>query len=222
MSSKKYDDAIESYTKAVALDSNNPVYYSNRAAAYSSKGDHLSAIGDAEQAIAVDPNFVKAYHRLGHAQFSLEDFKAAAASFERGLKLDPQNAGLKSGLQNSKSRISSSDGASALSTETPSPGGSGMAGMAEMLRNMGGGGGGGRGGGMPDLGSLMSNPQFMSMAQQLMANGGLEQLIQNPSVANMMNRAQSGDMPSMEELMGNPALHDLANQFGAGGGRGRS
>jgi small glutamine-rich tetratricopeptide repeat-containing protein alpha len=65
MSVKNFDAAIESYGKAVALDPNNPVYYSNRAAAYSSKGDHLAAIGDAEQAIAVDLTFVKAYHRLG-------------------------------------------------------------------------------------------------------------------------------------------------------------
>jgi len=57
--------------------------------------------------------------------------------------------------------------------------------MADMLRNMGGGGGGG--GGMPDLASLMSNPQFMSLAQQMMANGGLEQMMQNPSVANMVS-----------------------------------
>lgn len=65
MTSKKYDDAIESYNKAIALDPTNAVYYSNRAAAFSSKGDHLSAVGDAEQAILVDPKFVKAYHRLG-------------------------------------------------------------------------------------------------------------------------------------------------------------
>jgi len=65
MSSKDYDAAIESYNKAVALDPTNPVYYSNRAAAYSSKGDHLSAVGDAEKAISVDSKFVKAYHRLG-------------------------------------------------------------------------------------------------------------------------------------------------------------
>ena len=68
ISSKNYDAAIESYTKAIALDPKNPVYYSNRAAAYSSKGDHLSAIGDAEQGISVDPNFIKAYHRLGYLQ----------------------------------------------------------------------------------------------------------------------------------------------------------
>jgi small glutamine-rich tetratricopeptide repeat-containing protein alpha len=68
ISSKNYDAAIESYTKAIALDPKNPVYYSNRAAAYSSKGDHLAAVGDAEQGISVDPNFIKAYHRLGYLQ----------------------------------------------------------------------------------------------------------------------------------------------------------
>lgn len=65
MSSKKYEEAIEMYTKAIALDASNPVYYSNRAAAYSSKGDHLSAIGDANTAIQVNPSFSKGYHRLG-------------------------------------------------------------------------------------------------------------------------------------------------------------
>lgn len=65
MSNKDYDAAIESYNKAIALDPSNPVYFSNRAAAHTNKGDHLSAVGDAEKAISVDPKFVKAYHRLG-------------------------------------------------------------------------------------------------------------------------------------------------------------
>lgn len=66
MSNKDYDAAIESYNQAISSDPTNPVYYSNRAAAYSSKGDHLAAVGDAEKAISVDPKFVKAYHRLGY------------------------------------------------------------------------------------------------------------------------------------------------------------
>ena len=65
MSSKKYDDAIQSYTEAIKFDPTNPVYYSNRAAAHSSKGDHLLAVGDAGKAIEVDPSYVKGYHRLG-------------------------------------------------------------------------------------------------------------------------------------------------------------
>lgn len=71
MSSKQFDEAIDSYTKAIELDSTSPVYYSNRAAAYSSKSDHLSAVSDAEKAIEVNPSFVKAYHRLGSVIIAL-------------------------------------------------------------------------------------------------------------------------------------------------------
>ncbi|KAM6498004.1 cytoplasmic protein [Amanita muscaria] len=216
MSSKKYDEAIEAYTKAIAHDSTNPVYYSNRAAAHSSKSDHLAAVGDAEKAISVDPKFVKAYHRLGHAQYSLGDYNAAADAFERGLKHDESNTSLKTGLQNAQTRIAadastvrSPAGAGADAGAAPNVGA-----MADILRNMGGAG---RGGGMPDLASLMNNPQVMAMAQQLAANGGLSNLMQNPSVANMMNRVQSGDMPSMAELMSDPSLRDMANQFTQGG-----
>jgi small glutamine-rich tetratricopeptide repeat-containing protein alpha len=65
MNSKQYDKAIDAYTAAVGRDPSNPVYYSNRAAAHSSKGDHLSAAVDAEKAIELDPKFVKGYSRLG-------------------------------------------------------------------------------------------------------------------------------------------------------------
>ena len=203
MSNKKYDEAIEAYTKAIAIDPSNPVYYANRAAAYSSKADHLAAVGDAEKAISVDPKFVKAYHRLGyftrvsryhfpdhvsfrHAQYSLGDYSAAVDAFERGLKQDPSNTSLKAGLQNAQVRITSADASDVSNRSTPGASDSNpsnFGAMADMLRGMGGAG---RGGGMPDLASLMNNPQVMQMAQQLASNGGLANLMQNPAVANMV------------------------------------
>lgn len=109
------------------------------------------------------------------------------------MKVDPNNSGLKSGLANATSRISSGDDESP--TETPSTGdastgagasagagaGAGLGGMADMFRNYAGGGGG-----MPDLASLMNNPQVMAMAQQMTANGELQRLMQNPALANMV------------------------------------
>jgi small glutamine-rich tetratricopeptide repeat-containing protein alpha len=98
---------------------------------------------------------------------------------------------------------------------------------------MGGAGAGAGAGGMPDLASLMNNPAMMQMAQQMMANGGLERLMSNPAVANMvslidrvtplcsclmlilpvlyqMDRVNSGGgLPSMDEIMENPELRDL-------------
>jgi small glutamine-rich tetratricopeptide repeat-containing protein alpha len=50
----------------------------------------------------------------------------------------------------------------------------------------GAGAGAGGAGGMPDLAGLMQNPMMMQMAQQMMANGGMERMMQNPSVRSMV------------------------------------
>jgi hypothetical protein len=67
----------------------------------------------------------------------------------------------------------------------------GLGGLADTLRNMGGGGAGAGAGGMPDLASMMSNPAVMQMAQQMMANGGLERLMSNQGVSNMVSGIDS-------------------------------
>jgi small glutamine-rich tetratricopeptide repeat-containing protein alpha len=110
-------------------------------------------------------------------------------------------------------------------------GAGGAGGMPNLASMMGGAGGAGGAGGMPDLASMMNNPAMMQMAQQMMANGGLERLMSNPTVANMvsciesrrfvvawltssahcqMNQMNSGGgLPSMQDLMANPELREL-------------
>ncbi|KAG9102176.1 hypothetical protein FS749_013379 [Ceratobasidium sp. UAMH 11750] len=226
MAAKEYQKAVDAYTEAIALDPNNPVYYSNRAAAWSSMGDHAVAVDDAEMAIAVDPKFVKAYSRLGHAHFTLGDYEAAKSAFERGLVLEPNNTNLKVGLTNAKTKIASAP--ASTSSRAPASGAGDAGGidwgqMANLMGGMGGGAGAGagRGGGMPDLASMMNNPAMMQMAQQMMANGGLDRLMSNPAIRNMAERAQSGGgMPSMAEIMADPNLRDMASNFMGGAGRG--
>lgn len=65
MRTDKYQEAIDSYTKAISFDPTNPVYYSNRAAAYSKANLHENAIKDCDKALAIDSNYSKAYGRKG-------------------------------------------------------------------------------------------------------------------------------------------------------------
>jgi hypothetical protein len=64
-----------------------------------------------------------------------------------------------------------------------------MGGMGGGAGAGAGAGGGAGGGGMPDLAGMLNNPQIMAMAQQMMANGGMDQLMQNPAIRNMVRLA---------------------------------
>ena len=166
---------------------------------------------------------------------------AAATAYRRGLELEPNNAAMKTGLRNSENAQTTDDDgdaappSAASSNPLADAGAGGLGGLADTLRNMGGAGAGASAGagGMPDLASIMNNPAMMQMAQQMMANGGVERLMSNPTVANMvslsrfahlavalpfaylaclyqMDRLNSGgNLPSMQELMANPELRDL-------------
>jgi small glutamine-rich tetratricopeptide repeat-containing protein alpha len=130
---------------------------------------------------------------IRHAQYSLADYKAAAAAYRRGLEIDPTNTSMKNDLKSAEARITDRDDDDNDDEIPPlqgqGQGGAGAGGgMADMLRNMGmgGEGGAGGGGGMPDLSSIMNNPMMMQMAQQMMANGGMDRLMNNPTVANMV------------------------------------
>ena len=71
------------------------IYYSNRANAYLAQSKFKEAIEDCQQAIAIDPTYVKAFTRLGDAQLSSSLYTESIASFESALKLDPENEEIK-------------------------------------------------------------------------------------------------------------------------------
>ena len=59
LQAKKYDEAIGHYTDAIALDGSQHTFYSNRAAAYQSKGDYENALADAEKCVSLNPTWAK-------------------------------------------------------------------------------------------------------------------------------------------------------------------
>ena len=64
---RKYQEALECYTKAIEIDSKDPILYSNRSLMYYNLKDYDNAIQDADVAISLKPNHSKAYLRKGNA-----------------------------------------------------------------------------------------------------------------------------------------------------------
>ncbi|KAJ1723040.1 Small glutamine-rich tetratricopeptide repeat-containing protein 2 [Coemansia erecta] len=206
VSAKDYPAAIAAYTKAIDIVDDNAVYYGNRAAAYSQNGDHAEAVDDAERALEIDSNYVRGYSRLGRAFFGLGKLKEAAEAYEKGLEMDPGNAVMRSSLEAVKSRLGSSGD---VSRSSPAASADSSAGASA-----------GAGAGGFDFASIMNNPALMSMAQNMMANGGLDRLMSNPAISQMANNyASSGQMPNMSDLMNNPDIANLTSGLsGMGGG----
>lgn len=87
----KYSQAIDSYTKAIELDSQNPIFYSNRAQVHIKLEEYGLAIADCGAALAVDPDFVKAYYRRGVSLMALLNYKEAQNNFKIILKKLPND-----------------------------------------------------------------------------------------------------------------------------------
>ncbi|CAI5743112.1 unnamed protein product [Hyaloperonospora brassicae] len=95
LAAQRYADAVEMYTRAIELDPDNAVYYSNRSAAYLAMGDARGkALHDAKKCIELKPDWWKGYSRKGAAEHALQRFDAARATFNEGLRLEPENSSL--------------------------------------------------------------------------------------------------------------------------------
>ncbi|KAK2863667.1 hypothetical protein FQN49_004113 [Arthroderma sp. PD_2] len=236
MARKDYPAAIECYSKALSIAPANPIYLSNRAAAYSASGNHTKAAEDAEVAVAADANYVKAWSRLGLARFALGDAKGAAEAYESGIQAEGNGGSdaMKRGLETAKKRIAEMekteneppaeavDDSAGASRGAPG----GMPDLASLAGMLGGGGGGG----MPDFSSLMNNPMFANMAQKLMSNPEMMgNLMNNPALRQMADNfgggggrgGGGGGLPDMSALMNDPNLADMAKNFMGGRGAGR-
>ncbi|KAJ3242304.1 TOM (translocase of outer membrane) complex component [Chytriomyces hyalinus] len=73
----KYADAIEFYTKAIAVNSKDAVFYANRAACHANLQNHEATIKDCDAALAIDPRYIKAIYRRAQAYSSLNKLELA-------------------------------------------------------------------------------------------------------------------------------------------------
>lgn len=74
------------------------MYFCNRAAALSRLNKHQEAIEDCQTAVKLDPNYSKAYGRLGIAYSNLQNYEEAKKAYARAVELDPNNTSYKQNL----------------------------------------------------------------------------------------------------------------------------
>jgi len=182
-----YQGAIAEYTKAIRLDPENAVYFSNRSAAYAYMKDYDEAIKDGNRAIQRRPDWPKGYMRVASAQDSLGDIKGAISTYRECLAkidaADPQWNNIHNSIENLERR---------QNPNAANP----LANMANMFGGGGGAGMPGMPGGM-DFGAMMKNPMMQQMAQQMMSD------------PNMMD--------NISKMMANPEMQKMAADMMGGG-----
>lgn len=92
---KDFKAACDHYTMGLAIEPNNEVLLSNRAAAYLALQKYTEALNDAEKAVQVKPDWSKGYLRKGQALHALQQLDKANEALEKALQLEPDNAQIK-------------------------------------------------------------------------------------------------------------------------------
>ncbi|KAI0799155.1 hypothetical protein GGR55DRAFT_670661 [Xylaria sp. FL0064] len=187
MAAKNFDEAIDAFTKAIELAPENHVLYSNRSAAYASKKDWTNALKDAEKTTQIKPDWPRGWGRKGAALHGSGDLVGANEAYEEGLKLDPNNAGLKSSLASVQRAMEQEAGGAG-----GFPGGDPMGGLGKMfsdpnllqkLMNN------------PKTSSYFSDPSFIAKVQALQKNPqNTQELFSDPRMIQVLGVAMGVDM----------------------------
>jgi Tfp pilus assembly protein PilF len=83
------DSRIKDFFAGVKSTKGNPDSHFLLACYYQDRGKHGEAIDEFNKVIAIDPQNVKAYNRLGVSYDSLGDFRKASVCYQKALQLDP-------------------------------------------------------------------------------------------------------------------------------------
>ena len=87
----QFSEAVELYSKAIALDPNNEIYFSNRAAAYAGMSRWREALDDAHEVVQLKPDWVKGWVRRGAAHSGLGQHEEARKAYLKATQLEPSN-----------------------------------------------------------------------------------------------------------------------------------
>lgn len=89
---REYEQALEKYNRAIALDADNPVAYTGRGRIYVAQEEYQQAIEDYASAIEIDTMYAPAYSNRGVAHYNLGQYEQSLEDYNRAIQLDPNDA----------------------------------------------------------------------------------------------------------------------------------
>ncbi|CAG7815767.1 unnamed protein product [Allacma fusca] len=157
-----FEEARQLYDKAIELDGRNAVYFCNRAAAFLKLEDTDKALRDCQIAIQLQPNYARAYGRMGVIYSSLMQHVKAAECYRKASQLDPLNESYVNNLKVAEEWADANE---------DNPGGAAGGAAAAAA------------GQAPNFQAIFSDPNLINMATQM---------LQNPNMLQMLRSFMSG------------------------------
>jgi stress-induced-phosphoprotein 1 len=168
------------------------VLYSNRSGAYASLKDWDKAVQDATKTTEIKPDWAKGWGRKGTALHGVGNLVDATEAFEEALKLDPNNAQAKSGLDAVKRAVEAEARADGLAGDPTG----GLGSMfndpqlyAKLAKN-------------PKTAGLLGDSAFMAKLQNLKNNPNASaDMFSDPRMLQVMSVLLGIDMQMGDEFM---------------------
>ncbi|MDB9477290.1 serine/threonine-protein kinase, partial [Dolichospermum circinale CS-537/03] len=86
---QKYEEAIASFDKAIAIQPNNPNFWNDRGNALGRLEKYKEAITSYDKAIAIQPNYYESWSKRGLALCYLQREEEAISSFDKAIAIQP-------------------------------------------------------------------------------------------------------------------------------------
>ncbi|KAL8381837.1 hypothetical protein RB595_005879 [Gaeumannomyces hyphopodioides] len=186
IAAKDFDEAIEKFTAAIELAPDNHILYSNRSAAYASKKEWENALKDAEKTTQLKPDWPKGWGRKGSALYGKNDLAAAAEAYEEGLKLDPNNAGMKNDLASVQRAIDQELQGGGFGGGDPSAGLGQMFNDPQLIQKLAAN---------PKTSAYLADPTFMAKLQAIRSNPkNTQDLFSDPRMISVLGVMMGVDM----------------------------
>jgi len=156
--------AVKAYTEAIKRAPDDPRGYNNRANAYTKLAALPEALKDTDEAIKVDPKFVKAYVRKSHVLFAMKDYTKAIEAIQRAADVDTEKKHEKE-IRDQMTRCE-------MEMYNQRAGESEEETLQRAMRD-------------PEIANIMGDPIMQSILQQAQANpAALQDHMKNPAVRN--------------------------------------